>query len=687
MSGGAYEINDLKADVELKAYTADLGTAAFLETGSGSTNVLTKSIADGIYQPIGGAVAFPFFRPEDYGAVADGSTNDRTALIDCLTAAAGRKIYLTSGKRYRISSTITFTGNVDIETLGSIPAEIYSPTNSIGNLINFTNNGTTTFNSSANWKETKTLSASMTIGLNGWVLNNVTNVAVGDLLQVVSDQLYYGDNRGTIKKSELHKIQRIDGNTVYTESPAFESYNTSTEVITVGIISPITVKLKNVGFKSTPNTTTTGMARGLRIWCASDAVIEDCFVDGFSILGLWLHSCYRPTVRGGYYANANDSSSTGYGIQTYGTTHLLIDGARFWGCRRSVDISGSPYISRNTIGTNLVSWGSSAILSTEGFPWGRPIGGATAVQNFAYGCHSGSDGLVWDNCIAYDSYYPFVKRGRNVAVKDCTVYGDCVYIITNMYADGLYVDGVTHVDGYSNLANGDVYIAGLNKNDRYPVAVVGLNQFHDSPDNEIIEIKNCRATVRRGLLWTTVLTNQPNNVLLKNNHVTIRPEVGFTGNIGYLGHTEANSGSNSGPRSGWVIEGNTFKKASGVTNIVKDFVNITLANDVEYAQTQTHVVTLADDTATSFPVGFANTSARIALDCQGYASGCLQVVQGLNESRPWGTPTNLATWNAVLTGTTGSDGTISISLANNNVYIENRSGASRKIVLTVLHGV
>ena len=687
MSSGAYEINDLKADVGLKAYTADLGTAAFLDTGSGSTNVLTKSIADGIYQPLGGAVTFPFFWLDNYGAVGDGVANDRTALVNCLTAAAGRKIYLTEGKSYRIGSTITFTGSVDIETLGANPAEIYASSNAISNLMNITNNGSASFDSANNWKTSKTLTASATIGLNGWQLNNVTDVAIGDLMQVVSNQLYYGDNRGTVKKSELHKVSRIDGNTVYTEAPAFESYNTGSETITVGFISPISVKLRNVNFRSIPNATTTGMARGLRIWGADEAIIEDVNIQGFSILGLWLNACYRPAVRGGSFSLANDSSSTGYGIQTYGTTFFSVDGAKFWGNRRGIDISGSPYISRSSVVSKCINYGNSSVLSTQGLPWGSSIGGDSRTDSFGFGCHSGSDGVLYSECILFDTYLPFVKRGRNVVIKDCQVFGDCQYVVANFFSDNLTVDGVTHNNGYSTLANGTVYTAGLNANDRYPIALVGFNQFHDSPDNECITITNCSATVRRGILWTTILTNQPNNAIIKDNHVRIRPEVGFSGNIGYIAHTESVSGSNSGARTGWIVAGNSFKRDSGVTNIIRDYVNFTLANDLEQEVATTHKVVLADDTAVALDAPFANTSARLMVDCQGYASGCVQVVQGVNESRAWGTVTNLATWNAALSGTTGSDGSINVSLADNKVYVENRSGASRTILVTILHGV
>ena len=421
MAGGAYDINDLQALVGLKANSADLGTAAYLDTGSGSANVLTKAIADSIYQPIGGEVTFPFFTFEDFGAVGDGVANDRTAIVNCLIAAAGRKIYLKSGSKYRITSTITHTGSVNLETLGAIPAEIYSPTNAIGNLLNITNNGSTTFDSANNWKTSKTLQSSMTIGLNGWLLNNTTDVAVGDRLQVVSSQLYYGDNRGTIRKSELHVIHRVDGNTIYTESGAFESYDTSTETVTIGILDPIRVSIKRVGFKSTPNNTTTGMARGVRFWGVKDLLVEDSYVDGFSNLNMWLSACYRATVRGGYFANANDTSATGYGVQTYGCTHTIIEGSRFWNNRRGVDISGSPYVSRNTLVKGCMVLGNSSQLTTEGTGWWPSINGAIVEDSFGYGCHSSSDSVHWVECVAYNVAYPFVKRGRNSYIKDCVV--------------------------------------------------------------------------------------------------------------------------------------------------------------------------------------------------------------------------------------------------------------------------
>lgn len=55
------------------------------------------------------------FTPEMFGAAGDGTGDDSTAIIAALTLAAGRKVVGTAGAVYRITATISYVGDVNLD--------------------------------------------------------------------------------------------------------------------------------------------------------------------------------------------------------------------------------------------------------------------------------------------------------------------------------------------------------------------------------------------------------------------------------------------------------------------------------------------------------------------------------------------------------------------------------------------
>jgi len=87
-------VNALDNDAAVAAYVATTGSSA------------TKTALEQRYARV--------WSPETYGAAADGSTDDTTAIQNTIVAAAGRPIRFAKGKTYKVTSTLTFTGDVDL---------------------------------------------------------------------------------------------------------------------------------------------------------------------------------------------------------------------------------------------------------------------------------------------------------------------------------------------------------------------------------------------------------------------------------------------------------------------------------------------------------------------------------------------------------------------------------------------
>lgn len=93
-------------------------------------------------------------------------------------------------------------------------------------------------------------------------------------------------------------------------------------------------------------------------------------------------------------------------------------------------------------------------------------------------------------------------------------------------------------------------------------------------------------------------------------------------------------------------------------------------------------VTLADDESMTMrlPVDFGHVLvADASLTNHGMAW-----VRGSSASKYFGGANFAVLVNTILTGTTGTDGQVTISTNSNNFYIENRAGASINISITFL---
>jgi hypothetical protein len=160
----------------------------------------------------------------DYGAKGDGSTDDRSAIINCITAALAINgtIYFpwgTSGIYYCSASITTDYSNKDIAIICAPGVTILGTSSLDSWIFTTTLSATTTFTSSP---------AKGAISL---ALTSASGISANDILEIRSTDQYCNINVSNVSKGELCTVQKISGNTIYINHTLYDDYNMATTTI------------------------------------------------------------------------------------------------------------------------------------------------------------------------------------------------------------------------------------------------------------------------------------------------------------------------------------------------------------------------------------------------------------------------------------------------------------------------
>lgn len=395
---------------------------------------------------------------KDFGAVGDGVTDDRTAIVNALTAAAGRTVVFESGKTYLIGSAIVFTGDVSICSDGADKAVIFHAGQAF-----------TPLTIQGALSATATLTASQQINNRGWDVSSVAGVQPGMLMAVISSVSWYHDPRPEstdARKSELHRVAYISGSTVFTEDPANDGYNVPTETVTVHFYSPVSVRLENIAVRAVlpPAGVDAANVTGLRVRYSDLPVLLNVDAENTAAAGVQLIGCYRGQILGGRSSGINNYY-TGYGVQIVGSSHSIVRDRVTAGSRRAVDVSGFNVISRHTLIENCVAHGGG--VNSEGRIYGWTEGGVTGAYQNGFGSHGPADHTFYRGNTVLQMHTPFSVRGRNTIIENNYIVGrtrfGCVNLITG---ENVWIKNNIAYSGWSNLKDFTVYEGGANINTR-----------------------------------------------------------------------------------------------------------------------------------------------------------------------------------------------------------------------------
>ena len=382
-------------------------------------------VPDGALLPEDGAQAVGkgelAIRVEDHGAVGDGVNNDRWRLQAAINAANGRDVLLRGGRTYRLQGTLvmpTWHRHISIKGTGSEPAVLFTDGQS-SRIIEFDAGAPVV---------TETLTASVTVGSHGWTISHAAGVEPGMICEVVSDASWYFDPRPETapthdaRRSELHRIKRVDGNTLYMDDPANDGYDIATETVEMRIYEPIHVRLENITVRAVlpPVAEETNALEGIVVRGAVSPTLINVNAENCARTGVAVYRSYRPRIVGGYTRGANNYWN-GYGVSINGCAWAHVKDRITFDTRRAVDITGFNVISRNSLIEGCVAVGGGTNSRGDTYGW-LPDGSLGASQS-GFGTHGASDNATYINCVTFGIMRPFSFRGRAETVLNPLVIG------------------------------------------------------------------------------------------------------------------------------------------------------------------------------------------------------------------------------------------------------------------------
>lgn len=390
----------------------------------------------------------------DYGADPTG-TDDSTSQIGAAIAAgiaSGTTVHIPSGTYkfdgYRHSATDAFEVSI-IGEEGNEPVFIPSQTAVDAGNYMLLFPATTYTNVTG-----LSLSASIYPGQTSFTLASTTGLSAGMVIRISSNRLWYNGSRGVKYCGEIHKINKISGNTVYIDDYTRDEYLTS-ETLTIAAWNPCKVTVKNLRFEAPyPASVTTSV--GVFFQNSVDSVVENVFCSGFTTrcFGSSLNindkfinvECYQTT-------DMPNVGVTGYGIAIDGNVGTVVTGLKSTGQRRAFDADGysenstQAAVARDWMVTNFIVRGGGAWFPT------------TTAGSYGVGMHGPSEGGIFCNGFITDVSNGITARGRSTTVDGINFSGkmtQCVALYEE--AAGLTVKNCTYDSfAYPNKTSLKVY--------------------------------------------------------------------------------------------------------------------------------------------------------------------------------------------------------------------------------------
>ncbi|NEX80246.1 right-handed parallel beta-helix repeat-containing protein [Bacillus thermocopriae] len=346
--------------------------------------------------------------PEQFGANGFDNEPDTEAIQKAINS--GNTVILKSGATYIIDETLKSSHSINIKTDHSEKAKIVQKKNKSALIVD-------------NQPVVETYVTKQILTNQSFVvLANTKGIKPGYLLHLKSSKLWYWDDRGYLKKGELHKVIKVEGKKVYLDRPIVENYKVGKEErVSASIYPNISLQLENITFTH-PKPLKTIM---LKINYTMNTNIENVIVKNSKRIGILLDTTYQTFVKKVFIdLGTTKDISSGYGIQDYGGTETLITDSVFKRIRRGVDFSGGTP-SRYGIVRNSRAYGNKK--------------GELASGNSGFGTHSTAEYITFENNYVENFNYGFLVRGRNITVKENILKGYSISFIAITYGNNVKV--------------------------------------------------------------------------------------------------------------------------------------------------------------------------------------------------------------------------------------------------------
>jgi hypothetical protein len=258
--------------------------------------------------------------PEMFGAVGDGDADDTQAIEGAIST--GKILQLAENARYKISSTLDIAGTDIIGSNATIAPD-----------TGFTALECLTGSPVAS----TTLDGALDANEHIIPVIDSTGIEPGQIIELLSDKIWYDRNTADWKKGEVHLVKNVDGDNIEIESATNDVYESSENVI-VRAYNPSHTSIRDLKIWYPENSQFGDSA--VNIYGGKDIRIKNLSIANSSHRGLRLQRCYRAEVYGGVIEGIN-RSGWGYGVHTTGSAHIDIHNVHFRNCRTAVDFSGN----------------------------------------------------------------------------------------------------------------------------------------------------------------------------------------------------------------------------------------------------------------------------------------------------------------------------------------------------------
>ncbi|MBH1941630.1 hypothetical protein I5677_12075 [Mobilitalea sibirica] len=300
---------------------------------------------------------------KDFGVVGGGIVDDTQKFLECIAAMPEGKKLIFPQDTYLIDD-VNITKSINIDFNGST-------------ILCSGSNGITL---SGTLKSTHAVTSDYVeaTSKNSLLLDSVAGIEVGDLINVISTELY-DTSRAYYYKGGNAIITKINGNTVYFD--LVFPFDMTAASITVKIYSPITTKIENAGEIKGQQLLSTSVS-GLTIKYGKNIEVSNVKTDNFQN-NIVVERCVHTTLNlpiTGHAKNTTSDAWDGYGILINSCTDININNAQ------------------TNSGQHGITWGGWEVN------FGIHINGGvykSEVWSLGIGGHENAYDIIINNCKAY----------------------------------------------------------------------------------------------------------------------------------------------------------------------------------------------------------------------------------------------------------------------------------------------
>lgn len=512
-------------------------------------------------------------------------------------------------------------------------------------------------------------------------LSSVSQLRAGMIISITSSALWYYDNRGVETKGEMHEITRVlpGTNQIEVRDYTRDFYNVGSETLTVRAWWPdrLVVNSLNAIMPAPATAVSTCCFQTEKLY---DARMNDVAIEGATFCG-WLRqrSLYTRT-EGVNIKNIGHSGGVGYGLSDRGCVASQDYGTHGQSMRRLIDYhSGSGIVSRDGLFKDFEMYGGGVEFDgSEFYPDGT-------VQDYGVGMHGPCENARFVDGIISGVMEGVKVRGRNTEVSGVRFLGRMDSCVAASFGTGLVVENNSYerVDFPSKVSAGSLDNNAQATNFVRLGVSAGVGDWNYAAPTKITD------NVANGLRDSFVLfaasggTILAENMQVEGNLALVRPPSGSTFEFFKVAGAARVGSSKIGPNK--VINRGAGKAVTIPTALtVANVSQVGNGGAVETGDSE-FMLSMPSDTFAVIKDASKTAGDRVCLKivdhtgnvfCDLILLSAVATTVLLGAQSPSVVPT--ATGSA-LNGTTGVSGNFTIGLTDGDLYMENRTGATRRL--------